>query len=449
MGTPRRADVGPTWSPGAIVLLLLVPVVLVVGFAATRSLAPEPVTLTLATGTEGGTYAALGELLEAQLPPGGDVAVRARNTAGSVENLRAVRRGEADLALIQSDTGFDDLDEPGASRRIRTVAQLYDEVLHVLVAPRLHGELQGVEDLAGRRLFLGEAGSGTRRLSEAVLGHFGVERGSYEDVELGAVELGEALASGALDCAFHLSAIPSDGVDALLDGGRARLFSFEGPDEHSTAADAIATVFPFYETAVIPARTYGTLPDRTVHSIRVAALMVCDADVAPESVQQLLDTFYAHRFDLLEHSATASFAMHVRERYDPGEVPFPFHPGASAYYNRDEPPFLVRYAEAISLLITVGVGVASGLMAFRQWLKRKRKNAIDTYLLDVNEIAHEIPGASAAELAALSQRLVDIQDAALTDLVHERLEADDSFLIFQGQLRNQLAILEAKAAADG
>ena len=64
-------------------------------------------------------------------------------------------------------------------------------------------------------------------------------------------------------------------------------------------------------------------------------------------------------------------ARRIREDYRPGSVTIPYHRGAVAFYNREEPAFFVEYAEAISLGLTLLVGLYSGSIAEREWMRRQ------------------------------------------------------------------------------
>ena len=167
--------------------------VLIGGFGAWRSLrqSGERRPLVLATGPESGAYHSLGSVMASLIEAGG-LASRAevRATEGSGENMLLLDSGEADLAIVQSDSEM--------AESVRLVATLFDEALHILIAPEMASRVSGIGDLDGRRVSLGAAASGTRLVAGRVLSHFDVE--PAEDFRLGPAEALAGLRTG-LDAA--------------------------------------------------------------------------------------------------------------------------------------------------------------------------------------------------------------------------------------------------------
>ena len=137
-------------------------------------------------------------------------------------------------------------------------------------------------------------------------------------------------------------------------------------------------------------------------------------------------------------------ARRIREDYRPAAVTVPYHRGAIAYYHREEPAFFVEYAEAISLGLTLLVGLYSGSIAFREWMRRRMKNRIDAYLLEVEEQTADLGSLSLEKLIDHRDALDDIRHRAFSDLVSERLLADESFTIFQNHLRDEFSAIESR-----
>jgi hypothetical protein len=137
-------------------------------------------------------------------------------------------------------------------------------------------------------------------------------------------------------------------------------------------------------------------------------------------------------------------ARRIREDYRPGTVTVPYHRGAIAYYHREEPAFFVEYAEAISLGLTLLVGLYSGSIAFREWMRRRMKNRIDAYLLEVEKQTADLGSMSLDQLIKQRDALDEVRHRAFSDLVTERLLADESFTIFQNHLRDEFTAIEAR-----
>jgi len=394
--------------------------------------------IVIATGAESGTYHAVGNALARVLKVTNVVeSADVLATGGSVENMELIERGAdgADLAFVQSDTP--------PSTNARLVAALYDEVLHILVSKHTAEEIRSIDDLGGKRVSLGPVGSGTRQLSQRVLGHFGVEVG--EDLELLPAEAGAGLIDGSVDAAFILNAIPSRIVTELAEKDAIRFLSLGDAQQYGNEADALALVFPSIRGTTIPRSTYVRLPRQPVRTIEVSAMLIARRGLDPNLVRTVATTVFEHRSGEggLEGNDLI-VARRIREDYRPAAVTVPYHRGAIAYYRREEPAFFVEYAEAISLGLTLLVGLYSGSIAFREWMRRRMKNRIDAYLIQVEEQTAELGSLSLEKLIEHRDALDDIRHRAFSDLVSERLLADESFTIFQNHLRDEFTAIEAR-----
>jgi TRAP transporter TAXI family solute receptor len=417
----------------AIIATVVALAVIIGGFYAYRTLSGDQARheIVVATGAETGTYHALGAAL-AQILTIMDVveSARVRSTGGSVENMEMIENGDADLAFVQSDNP--------TSTNARLVASLYDEILHILVSKMDADEIRTIYDLRGRRVSLGLAGSGTRQLSRRVLDHFGVEVG--EDLALSPEE-----AKGSIDGAFVLNAIPSRIVNELAEMDAIRFLSLGDAQEYGNEADALALVFPSIRGTTIPRSTYVRLPLEPVRTIEVSAMLIARRDLDANLVRTVATTVFENRSgDGGLEGTDLAVARRIREDYRPAAVSVPYHRGAIAYYHREEPAFFVEYAEAISLGLTLLVGLYSGSIALREWMRRKMKNRIDAYLLEVEQSTADLGSLSLDELIEHRDALDEVRHRAFSDLVSERLLADESFTIFQNHLRDEFAAIEAR-----
>jgi TRAP transporter TAXI family solute receptor len=417
----------------AVVALALVVGGLALWWSSRAPAARRP--LVLATGPEVGAYHALGTAMARLLEEHGLApSVTVRATAGSAENATLMRRGEVDLAIIQSDT-----EAPSSARLI---TPLFDEALHVLVASRLADRISGIGDLEGRRVSLGATDSGTRQVAEPILAHFEIE--PAEDRALDPADAVAQLEAGELDVVFALTALPSPAVAEVAGGGQVRFLTLGDAQERGNEADALALVFPRLHATTIPRGTYGRVPVRPVRTVGVRAQLIGDGGLDDALVQEMTATLFARRGRLNDTAHDLSFGDLLRESYTPGTTGLAYHPGAVAYYERFQPPFIVEYAEPMSLGFTLLVAVWSAVLALRGWIRRVRKNRIDAYYVEVVRDALDLSRAGPEELLARRDRLVNVRERAFTDLVEERLEADESFTIFQNHVDGELASIQRR-----
>ena len=117
--------------------------------------------------------------------------------------------------------------------------------------------------------------------------------------------------------------------------------------------------------------------------------------------------------------------------FDASGSTFVLHPGSQAFAVRDEPTFYERYSGVAEVLVTLVIGLVSGIYAVIQIYNRRRKNRIDGFYADVMAIRDSINERSSAnERAAAVGRVRQLQNKAFDMLINEKLAADESFRIF-------------------
>lgn len=310
----------------------------------------HPQVLRLGTGGIGGTYFPLGSLLaqaiSAPRQPGSREAhsyvantlIVPQISNGSIANVRDVRRGVLDGALIQADvahwayTGTGVFAKEQPHRHLRVIGYLYAESLHLVA--RANSGITSVAHLRGRKVSLDEAGSGTLHDAVLILGFYGITLADIKPVYLKPTFAARALARGELDAFFIFAGYPATAVSELAGTTGARLVGIEGK-----AVDAVLASHPYFDRGVIPAGIYGSgvIPAGTYRdngdtpTLTVGAQLVVTDQLSAELAYQMTQALW--------HART----MHVvREghakgtEFDPKAalrgVTLPLHPGAERYY---------------------------------------------------------------------------------------------------------------------
>lgn len=292
----------------------------------------------LATASTGGTYypvgVAIATLVKVKLQPKKKIGMAAINSAGSGENVRLLREGEAQFAILQglfgyyAATGTGPVKADGPQKKLRSVSMLWQNVEQFIVAANMakSGTLDDLTALKGKPMAMGKKNSGTIGSNAALLGNLGIDiNKDYELVYGGygpsadAVQNGKALGMGTP------AGVPTGAVTKLFAAasGKVKMLSFT--KEQATKADGGKGLWTPY---TIPANTYpGQTKD--VQTIAQPNFLATSADVDEQSVYLITKTIYENLpFLNAIHPATKAMAL---EKAIAG-LPVPLHPGAARYY---------------------------------------------------------------------------------------------------------------------
>jgi len=259
------------------------------------ALAQTPVFFRIGTGGAGGTYFPIGGTIANGIsaPPGarpcdkggqcgvpGLIAI-AQSTTASVFNNAAVQNGELEAGMAAADVTRSMYQGSGKfegkpHEKLRIVANLYPEDLH-LVMPK-GASIDSLADLAGKRVGIAQAGSGTQVAVLQMLEAWGVTRDNMDEAELNNSQSAERLADGQLDAYFYAAGWP---VAAMV-----QLASTKGMNLHSFSDDDLAKIngiIPAYIPSEIPGGVYEGV-DASSKTPAVSALLVVSSDLDEELV---------------------------------------------------------------------------------------------------------------------------------------------------------------------
>jgi TRAP transporter TAXI family solute receptor len=300
----------------------------------------------IGTGSAGGTYFPIGGLIANAITyrPGGKdcgaggcgvsglIAV-AQATQGSVENAMQIEAGQLESGLVQADVAywlyFGQRIYAGRkpAAKLRAIANLYVEDIQ-LVARRDAG-IRSVADLKGKRVSLGDRGSGTDVDARIVLGGFGLTEKDVRAQHLGPVPSADLMREGKLDAFFLVSGAPSPAVTELAAdtaaGPRAvTLVPIEGK-----GAARIRSAYPFYSEAVVAGGTYRGVAPTVTLGVKAQWLVSADAD---EGLVYEITRALWHRAARPLLDAGHPEARNIRLETALQGVELPLHPGAARYY---------------------------------------------------------------------------------------------------------------------
>jgi uncharacterized protein len=288
--------------------------------------------LRLATGGVSGIYHAFGSALCRLLEP--DLRQRldrclVLSTEGSLDNLHLLRSGEVEVGIAQGSL----VEEAVAGAGAFAAMGPYDD-LRVLFAPlkeslavmvRADDAMEGLEDLAGRRIDAGPPGSGSRAAVERLLAAADLDQAPLfvPDPPPGALPA-DLLCAGASDAIAVLGAHPHAIVQEALVGCETQLLPLDRP-----ALDRFLAAQPDYRPAEIGPGQYVQL-EAAVATIGSPAFVVADAALADATAYRLTATVFTQLDEL--RRLHLSFAGLDRAALVGACPPAPYHPGALAYF---------------------------------------------------------------------------------------------------------------------
>ncbi len=291
---------------------------------------PPPRSIELATGFPAGLYQKFGERLQGELSKQG-VSLKLRTTGGTGDNLALLSNPDSgvDFAMIQG--GVADVSK---YPNLVSIAGVFYEPVWVWyreAAFRSEGGLSLLSQLKGKRVSIGNEGSGTLTLATQLLGASGLSASNLHIEKLKPLDALEKFKKSELDAIFLVSAAEAPILKSYYQTPGIRLMSFEH-------ADAYAHLFPFLSKVTIPRGVVSIAfdsPRQDIQVLAATATLVGKRDISPALVTLLLGDTY----DILK---TYSYLQ------KPGEFPsgtgldFPLHSDAEIYL-KDGPSFLHRH----------------------------------------------------------------------------------------------------------
>ncbi|MFP4127000.1 MAG: TAXI family TRAP transporter solute-binding subunit [Alphaproteobacteria bacterium] len=253
----------------------------------------------------------------------------AQSSNASVANVAAVQSGQIESGLASADivdtafNGEDGFAEQGAHDKLRVIANLFPEHLQ-LVLPE-GAELDSIADLAGQRVGIGQAGSGTQVVVLELLNLLGIGRDDIDAAELNNTQSAERLADGQLDAYFAVAGTPTPAMVQLAATAGMELYRFE-PEE----IEALLEVVPDYRAAEIPAGTYEGL-DHDVPTVAVGVQWVTSSDQPEDLIHDITAALWNDNSRELFTTGHAK-GLDIRPETALEGVSTPLHAGAERFY---------------------------------------------------------------------------------------------------------------------
>jgi hypothetical protein len=288
--------------------------------------------VTIGTGGQTGVYYVVGQsVCKLVNRDTGKTGIRctAPSTGGSIDNINSIRSGARNLGVAQSDwqyhayNGTSKFEDQGPFKELRAVFSIHPEPFTVVA--RADSGIKTFADLKGKRVNVGNAGSGQRGTMEVVMDKLGWTMGDFALAsDLKAAEQSAALCDNKVDAIIYTVGHPSGSIEEAATSCDSILIPVTGPE-----IDALVADNPFYAKVVIPGGMYrGT--DQDVETFGVLSTLVSSTATDPDMVYEVVKAVFDN-FDRFKKLHPAFEHLDPEKMIKDG-LSAPLHDGAVKYY---------------------------------------------------------------------------------------------------------------------
>lgn len=251
------------------------------------------------------------------------------STGGSVYNLNTIAAGELDMGVAQSDwqyhayNGTSKFADKGPNKDLRAVFSVHPEPFTVVA--RADSGIKNFMDLKGKRVNIGNPGSGQRGTMEVIMGALGWTKADFKLAsELKPAEMSKALCDNKIDAYVYTVGHPSGAIKEATTSCDSVIVNVDGP-----VVDNLVEKYSYYRKATIPGGMYrGT--DADAQTFGVGATFVSSAKVPENVIYHVVKSVFEN-FDQFKKLHPA-FANLKKEEMIKAGLSAPLHDGAVKYY---------------------------------------------------------------------------------------------------------------------
>ena len=281
-------------------------------------------------GPAGGTFQVVANGIQVYKPikASADFSVKAQTSAGSVENLRKTNAGRQQMSTVYSGHVWlgrngQMKNDPKKYEDVMAVAWLYGAPAQLVV--RKGSGIKSVKDLVGKKVGVGNAGSGAFANCELFFSHMGV----WDKIERNAMGYNDAAAAFGnkqLDAFWLFTAFPSGAVIMAAQTNDIELVDLDKDAE----ASGFYKKYPYFGKLAVPAGTYRGV-DYDAGAFQDSALWVANSKVSADTVYKMLSAIYtdeglAHMLQMKKTFKNMSLKTGATN------IVTPFHPGAEKFW---------------------------------------------------------------------------------------------------------------------
>lgn len=251
------------------------------------------------------------------------------STGGSIYNLNTIAAGDLDLGVVQSDWqyhayhGTSTFEAAGPNKDLRALFSIHPEPFTVVA--RADSGVRNFQDLKGKRVNIGNPGSGQRSTTEVVLEALGWTVDDFRLAsELKPAEQSAAMCDNRVDAIVYVVGHPNGSIQEATTACDSVLVNVTGPE-----IDKLIAERDYYRTATVPGGMYrGNNQDTATFG--VGATFVSSAKVPDDVIYQVVKAVFDNFEDFKRlHPA---FENLKKEEMVKDGLSAPLHSGAIKYY---------------------------------------------------------------------------------------------------------------------
>ncbi len=281
----------------------------------------------LATGGNTGTYYAFGTAVGQIIGKAENLTFNIQSTGASKANIQLIASKEVDMAIVQNDVmdyaykGTDLFSADGAVTGFSAMAGVYAEVVQIVADPT--SGIKSIADLKGKRVSVGDAGSGVEFNAKQILEAYGISFDDISKQNLSFSASADAYKDNKIDAFFCTAGAPTTAIMDLVTNREIELLSI---DEEKSAA--LMKAFPFYTVYDIPKDTYkGVTED--VKTLAVKATFIVSNELSEDVVYKMTKALFEQKDAI---AAAHAKGKEIDPKYAVEGISVPFHKGAEKYY---------------------------------------------------------------------------------------------------------------------
>lgn len=280
--------------------------------------------LTLLTGGTSGTYYPLGGEMASNITNEAGIQTDALSSNASADNIIDLQAGEADLAMVQTDTIAQAIEGTGAFEgeavdNVLALGSLYPETVQIVTTA--DSGIESVEDLEGQTVSVGAPGSGTFYNAEQILEIHGL---TLDDIDAQNLDFGEStggIQDGNIDAAIITGGTPTGAVEELTATVDVKILPIE-----EDKIEELVEQYPFYAEDTVASGTYGI--DEDVTTVAVLAMIAVTDSLSDDVVYDITAAIYENT-ESMAHARAEDIT--IDSALD--GIGVDMHPGAERYFD--------------------------------------------------------------------------------------------------------------------